>query len=105
MLQMPNIPTRSNFPRSIIRIWFKPPLEHVFLWGRERTTGIKHSLGTLKTKAVVWDVVVSYVLRNYLRNKAFELLICGVGAAFVLELGQTNCPTLLISTMLSRNLV
>ena len=98
MLQMSSIPARSSFTRSIIRIVFKPTLEHVLLWGRDRATRIKYSLRTLKTKVVVWDMVVSDILRNDLRNKAFKLFVSGVGAAFVLELSQADGPTLLMFT-------
>ena len=51
------------------------------------------------------DVVMSDILCNDLRNKAFKLFVSGVGAAFALELSQTNCPTLLISAMLTCNLI
>tara|TARA_R110002051_G_scaffold312863_1_gene388421 strand:+ start:915 stop:1190 length:276 start_codon:yes stop_codon:yes gene_type:complete len=75
MFEVSRIPARSGLSRRIISIRFKSPLEHVFLRGRDRTTGIKYSLRALKAKAVVRDVIMCDILRDNLRNEALELLI------------------------------
>ena len=40
--------------------WLKPSLEHVFLRGRDRATRVKYGLGPFKTKAIVWDMIMSH---------------------------------------------